>query len=493
MKNQKLTTKLFLATMLFLSANLNSATHTVTNGNDSGAGSLRQAVFDANSGDTIIFASNVSEVNLTGTDIEIDKDLTIIGGTEKTTIYAGSQRIFYVDVACNLSISNLILTEANHYNWDGGAVFVDYGTLIADNCVFSNNSAESGGAVYLNDGTFIAKNCVFSNNLAVWSGGAVHVYTMYDGGTFTTINSIFSNNSAGRGGAINVTGFSIADNCIFVNNTAIDGGAVSAIGCCFVAINSTFSDNSAEHGGAILADGAYLYHCTIDRNTATMSGSGGITSTPYFVVFYLYNCILTGNTVADTLNQIEEIISGGNNLIEGENGVTRYLVFGNNTLTDSGYIMPLEYAKTATRLTANDIEIYEWYEWAVFSADSTISLLQKDQRGKERPDTGYITFGAVEYDASSIKSLIRLLLTVNIFPNPTSDYFTVNFELEKASNLEIILCDVLGREITELYNDFAEAGFFTKTINTEHLNKGVYFIKVLIDGKYATLEKIVVN
>ena len=123
-----------------LAFNLNAATHTVTNGNDDGTGSLRQIVSDANSGDTIIFAPNVSEIYLVDDDIIIEKDLTIIGGTgdNKVTIYAGSQRIFYIDVDCKLAISNLILTEAYHNNF-GGAVWVNYSTFIANNCMFSNN------------------------------------------------------------------------------------------------------------------------------------------------------------------------------------------------------------------------------------------------------------------------------------------------------------------------------------------------------------------
>jgi len=83
--------------------------------------------------------------------------------------------------------------------------------------------------------------------------------------------------------------------------------------------------------------------------------------------------------------------------------------------------------------------------------------------------------------------------TIDISPNPATDYFTLDFELKKSCNMEIILCDVLGKEILTIHNGFAESGLFSKTVDIEHLNSGVYFIKVLIDGKYATLEKIVVN
>ena len=81
---------------------------------------------------------------------------------------------------------------------------------------------------------------------------------------------------------------------------------------------------------------------------------------------------------------------------------------------------------------------------------------------------------------------------VNIFPNPTVSAFTVNFELEKSCNMKIMLCDILGKEIMQIYDGFATVGNFTETVNTENLTSGIYFLKIFIDGKY-TIEKIVVE
>jgi len=83
---------------------------------------------------------------------------------------------------------------------------------------------------------------------------------------------------------------------------------------------------------------------------------------------------------------------------------------------------------------------------------------------------------------------------VNIFPNPTTHLLTVSLELKKNSNLELILCDVLGKEISELHNGFAEEGLFTKTFTIENLSKGVYFLRISTDdGNNITMEKIVVK
>jgi hypothetical protein len=57
-----------------------ASTITVTNANDSGPGSLRQAIADANLGDTIDFSlSYPALITLTSGELVISKNLTITG------------------------------------------------------------------------------------------------------------------------------------------------------------------------------------------------------------------------------------------------------------------------------------------------------------------------------------------------------------------------------------------------------------------------------
>src|SRR5215472_13443477 len=72
---------------------------TVINGNDSGPGSLRQALADANDGDTINFDASVGTVILTTAELAIDKSLTLSGAPQMVTVRRVSQtefRIFHV-------------------------------------------------------------------------------------------------------------------------------------------------------------------------------------------------------------------------------------------------------------------------------------------------------------------------------------------------------------------------------------------------------------
>ena len=92
---------------------------------------------------------------------------------------------------------------------------------------------------------------------------------------------------------------------------------------------------------------------------------------------------------------------------------------------------------------------------------------------------------------SSIRAISQLLNS-KVFPNPTVSDFTVSFDLEKSCNMQILLCDILGQEVLQFYDGFASAGNFTRTFSTENLAKGIYFLKIQINGN-STVEKIIVE
>jgi len=126
---------------------------------------------------------------------------------------------------------------------------------------------------------------------------------------------------------------------------------------------------------------------------------------------YAYNCIFTGKDA-----NIEQIYGNYNittqaeNLIEGINDITREIVFGDNLLNPVGYIRPLGFAKSATRLSTSDIETPN-----IPTATPTeiIQKLISDQINITRPVADYVTFGAVETGA--------IVLTVDTTAGGTAD------------------------------------------------------------------------
>ena len=422
---------------------------------------------------------------------------------------SGSGSAVYVSgTSSSFAAANCTFLESS-----GGAIYVsgDSSSFAATNCTFNKNSSRmavlvSGtsssftaidcdfventndgssyaSAVYVT-GSFTATNCTFNKNTSGSSSSSGYP-AVYVTGSFTATNCTFEENisSGNYGGAVYTSGSFAAANCIFNNNSSDIGGAVYvASGGYFAATNCTFNKNSANrNGGAIYATAScYLYHCTFDSNQASDVNAIGNTTVGNL---YSYNCIYTGKTPIRGLG----VMMGNNNLIEGVNGVTRDLVFGSNQF-NGRYIVPLSYARTAPLLTASNIQVPEG-----ITADEILAKLATDQAGNPRPISGYINamYGAVESGETSIREVIKSGL-VSIFPNPTSVHFTISFELEKSCNVKIILCDLLGQELAEVYNGFTSEGLFTKTHSTEHLPKGVYLLKILINGNIV-VEKVIVE
>src|SRR5690349_8514863 len=98
-------------------------TRTVTSGNDTGTGSVRNTISAAVAGDTIVF-SGVTTVTLTSGELAINKDLTINGGTNGVTITrsSGTFRIFNVSNGVTASMSKLTITNGDPGSGQAGGV-----------------------------------------------------------------------------------------------------------------------------------------------------------------------------------------------------------------------------------------------------------------------------------------------------------------------------------------------------------------------------------
>jgi predicted outer membrane repeat protein len=233
------------------------ATITVTNANDSGAGSLRQAITTAASGDTINFGGDYAIV-LTTTELTIAKNLTI-DGTGRTVSISGNNLTgaFLVNNGMTFNLQNLTikLTLAdyggglvnfgttnitnvsflnNNANVSGGAI-ESSGTLNITNATFSANTAGDGGAIYVTNGSATITNATFWANLATNSGGSIYA----DVGTTVTVrNSIFADTNF-MGNDVSCTG------TIINGGNNINHGAT----CGFGSTNGSMSNTNAQISG----------------------------------------------------------------------------------------------------------------------------------------------------------------------------------------------------------------------------------------------------
>ena len=275
---------------------------TVTNLNDSGDGSLRQALADANDGDTINFALS-GTISLTSGELVIDKNITISGpGSNSLTVrpsQASFFRVFNVMPSHSITIQGMTISFGYAGSAQGGGIFLDeHVTATIADCVLTNNfTGDIGGAIFINGGAMLTVlNSTITGNTAGTSehgGSGAGIYS--SAGTFTIIDSTISNNTAwigndfsggGGGGIINVNGTLEISNTTIGNNLAgASGGGISSFGMMTIT-NSTISGNVAGFtqpgetgvGGGIWNSGTLtMTNCTISDNDAhgsTFKGGG---------------------------------------------------------------------------------------------------------------------------------------------------------------------------------------------------------------------------
>ncbi len=348
-----------------------ATTITVTNTNDSGPGSLRQALTIANDGDTITFAVT-GTIGLTSGGLLIAKNVTISGPGSNQLSIDGNQAvlvfgIFYDKTA---TISGLTIRNAGYGVWNQG-------TLRISNCVISGNgnglynqggfvtvsscvlSANSYTGLYSYEGVTTVSNCVVSGNS--YGGLFNDVYhqppndPVGSPGSMIIADSMISDNSGP--GVSNIGGFmTVLDSTLIGNSSgqAVDGGGILS-GTLFktpasvTLINSTVSGNSAPGGGGGIAGGywgATIVNSTISGNSAGDSG-GGIAGS--FVT--IMNSTISGNAAS---------YSGGG-IDAGGVVITNSTISGNSAGSGGGiyhYVGNLEISDTILNAGASGENIF---------------------------------------------------------------------------------------------------------------------------------------
>lgn len=180
----------------------------VTNGNDSGPGSLRQAINDVHAGGTIAFdlPAYVVGIVLTSGELVISKSMTIKGPGAQELFVSGnnSSRVFHISSG-TVTISGLTISggEERAAFAKGGGI-ANYGTLTLREVIIKSNLA-SGAIEMQGSGVLTLEATHLTNNLAVagggtWPGdahgGAVYLWETAE---MTVIGGAFTGNGAYAG------------------------------------------------------------------------------------------------------------------------------------------------------------------------------------------------------------------------------------------------------------------------------------------------------
>ena len=287
---------------------------TVTNTNDAGPGSLRQAVADAQAGGRIGFG--VTGTIILQSQITIDKSLSIVGpGTDQIVISGNNvTRVFEVLPGKRITISGVSIVNGNAEY--GGGIYNSGDLTVADSVISQNTATVHGGGVY-NFGNrdtrsvFTVNNSTISKNTAPnGSGGGIHnCCAGFDSGytTLTIEKSLIYSNTVGySGGGIfvgNYTTFHLSESTIEKNtNMVADGWGgglyIAQLGSHTIS-GSTISQNRTfgRGGGLHTAGDLTLINSTVTQNLSAMQGGGiSLRATTVEVI----NSTISENTTQDS-------------------------------------------------------------------------------------------------------------------------------------------------------------------------------------------------
>lgn len=395
---------------------------TVANGNDSGMGSLREAIEGASGAnnqagdDEIRFAPGVTLVSLTSDEINIDTTLggLLIDGDangasnvtiERSTAAVNPFRVFNITGNNNVTFDAVTIQGGRRNAGDGGGInHVGSGTLTINNSTIRNNRARGDGGGIDSRGNVNITNSTISGNISEASGGGVNVYL--NGGGISLVGSTVSGNTAEDGG----------------------GGIHTVEGTQINIVNSTISGNASQaNGGGIVngGGGGQILNSTITNNRADTDrfeggNGGGLHSIGGTIV--ISNSIIAGNFDDSSMVQYNDLsgdtINGdGNNLIGdvtgaiGTIGTGSDLTFASLGITDVSQVLnPL--ADNGGAMQTHALVVGS----PAIDAGNNASVpggITTDQRGATRIFNNTVDIGAYEAHFGLIRSGTPQSATVN--------------------------------------------------------------------------------
>jgi hypothetical protein len=277
----------------------------VTSNASSGAGSLEQAITDANADPaephTITIASNLEIIGSLPT---ITRSLTISAPTPTVKIRGFNNRLFQLrGENGRFVINNLILSNGQFGSASadrGGCINAVFSTFsiqvsntIFDGCSLdSNQPIVQGGAIYANADVTVIDSVIRGSRIATSASGIFNTSLQGSaihqaGGTLTLIRSKIHSNSisdsarSANGGIYLASGANLrASQSAFYNNNIFFGGDAAAI---YVANgtadidSSSFYNNFARSGAAIELRGTLrLQNSSFYNNTSNQTPTTGV-------------------------------------------------------------------------------------------------------------------------------------------------------------------------------------------------------------------------
>lgn len=255
------------------------AVFAVTHVNDSGPGSLRQALTDANAapGQDLIDISAVGTLSL-ASPLPLITDDVEIAGPGADLFFIDGQGLYR---GLNINLVDVTLSDLTIQNGQapgseqGGGIRSLGGLELTRVNLFTNTAQGHGGAIYVTR-FLTTHDVVFQNNRsltgvggAALAGQEVHLVD----------TEVLTNTSQQRGGGIYILGQLQIEGSLFQGNQCLagscDGGALYSFSRTEIDDTTFFSNTAGDYGGGIAAPGILTLTRSVVRDNRALSGNGG--------------------------------------------------------------------------------------------------------------------------------------------------------------------------------------------------------------------------
>ncbi|MHA2030407.1 MAG: hypothetical protein ACW99Q_13530, partial [Candidatus Kariarchaeaceae archaeon] len=222
----------------------------VSNTNDGGIGSLRQALIDISSGGNITFDLPNHSTILLDSCLVIDRNITLTGleNDEFTISGNNKDRIFLIGVnnliegywnglfELSVSISNLNISDGHveGQHDSGGGIHCSESLNLSNVNITNNFAGAAGGGIYWVGSTELHLNNVslMNNSTQYGHGGGIYIHVSQEGTVVSLENVVIANNTGDYGGGFHAWtdtqkegGWKIGPRISFVNVTIANNSA----------------------------------------------------------------------------------------------------------------------------------------------------------------------------------------------------------------------------------------------------------------------------
>ncbi|MEO8086173.1 MAG: T9SS type A sorting domain-containing protein [Bacteroidota bacterium] len=156
--------------------------------------------------------------------------------------------------------------------------------------------------------------------------------------------------------------------------------------------------------------------------------------------------------------------------------------------------------------TITNVLRVRWQETYRDSTSGILNYYTSDNYAWFKPGTHYFlcnvsttiangtttTFASTYLDQSSvgIKPIEPGEIAINLYPNPSSEFLNVKFNVKRTAHIHLSVSNVVGQEIYA-YDEGTIEGDYNKIINVSVLAEGVYILNVQLDDRIKTTKFLV--